>query len=182
MASADLTVDRAGLSCGCWFMWERDFLGWRSRRNRICAGCGLPYNVGRSKAANGDGDSESEQARSLMVISAPRTPAERTGSCLKGRRAWTCSVVICAYTEERWSLLLRSVASAQEQTRLPLEVIVCIDHNEKLFERCRREWAATEGSSSVPVRVIANKSRGSAWFGQELRGRDCPRRHRGLLG
>ena len=45
------------------------------------------------------------------------------------------SVIICAYTEERWHQLLASVASIREQTLQPFEVIVVIDHNAALYER-----------------------------------------------
>jgi len=69
----------------------------------------------------------------------------------------TVSVVICAYTEDRWSLLLQSVASVQEQGRPPLEIIVCVDHNPALLERCRLQWADEADRASAPVVVIANK-------------------------
>ena len=45
------------------------------------------------------------------------------------------TVVICAFTEQRWGLLQRAVVSVVEQTARPLEVIVCIDHNRSLYER-----------------------------------------------
>ncbi|HXY28917.1 MAG TPA: glycosyltransferase family 2 protein [Acidimicrobiales bacterium] len=70
------------------------------------------------------------------------------------------SVVICAYTEERWALLVRSVESVLHQERAPLEVIVCIDHNDALLERCRREWPASRDDAPIPVVVIANKYEG----------------------
>jgi glucosyl-dolichyl phosphate glucuronosyltransferase len=69
----------------------------------------------------------------------------------------TASVVICAYTEDRWPLLLRSVESALHQKSEPLEVIVCIDHNDALLERCRREWPPGLRERPIPVVVVANK-------------------------
>ena len=45
------------------------------------------------------------------------------------------SVIICAYTEERWDDLLQAVESIQRQTLPPREIIVVIDHNPRLFER-----------------------------------------------
>ena len=45
------------------------------------------------------------------------------------------SVVICAYTEERWEELLAAVVSVQEQTRPPDEIVVVIDHNSSLYGR-----------------------------------------------
>jgi glycosyltransferase involved in cell wall biosynthesis len=48
------------------------------------------------------------------------------------------SVVICAYTEERWDDLLAAIASVREQRdRVPLEIVVVIDHNPALLERMR---------------------------------------------
>jgi glucosyl-dolichyl phosphate glucuronosyltransferase len=45
------------------------------------------------------------------------------------------SIVICAYTEERWHELLAALKSVRVQTVAPREIIVVIDHNRKLFER-----------------------------------------------
>src|ERR1019366_4796017 len=45
------------------------------------------------------------------------------------------SVVICAYTEERWHELIAAVKSVRTQTVAPREIIVVIDHNQALFER-----------------------------------------------
>lgn len=49
------------------------------------------------------------------------------------------SVVICAYTFDRWNELQAAVASARTQTRPAREVIVVIDGNDELLERARRE-------------------------------------------
>lgn len=45
------------------------------------------------------------------------------------------SVVICAYTEERWYELAAAIKSVRMQTVAPREIIVVIDHNQALFER-----------------------------------------------
>jgi GT2 family glycosyltransferase len=47
------------------------------------------------------------------------------------------SVVICAYTEERWHELVAAVKSVRSQTVAPREIIVVIDHNTALFERVK---------------------------------------------
>jgi glycosyltransferase involved in cell wall biosynthesis len=49
------------------------------------------------------------------------------------------SVVICAYTEERWDPLTAAVRSAREQSQRPKEVIVVVDHNESLLARASRQ-------------------------------------------
>ena len=50
----------------------------------------------------------------------------------------TVSVVICAYTQDRWSQLKKSVASVEAQTSPPIEIIVCIDHNAALLRTSER--------------------------------------------
>ena len=45
------------------------------------------------------------------------------------------SVVICAYTDERWNALVEAVQSVQRQSLPPKEIIVVIDHNPSLFKR-----------------------------------------------
>jgi glucosyl-dolichyl phosphate glucuronosyltransferase len=47
------------------------------------------------------------------------------------------SVVICAYSEERWHDLLAAVESILQQTLPPGEIILVIDHNPGLLKRVR---------------------------------------------
>lgn len=49
----------------------------------------------------------------------------------------SCSVVICAYTEDRWDALIAAVDSVRAQTIPPTEIIVVIDHNRPLLTRAR---------------------------------------------
>jgi glucosyl-dolichyl phosphate glucuronosyltransferase len=65
------------------------------------------------------------------------------------------SVIVCAYTLDRWDLLLASVQSVLEQTLRPEEVFVCIDHNEELYHRCQDHWSA-----EPRVSVVQNKYAG----------------------
>ena len=67
--------------------------------------------------------------------------------------AGNISVVICAYTVERWYDLVAAVASIQRQSISPREIILVIDHNTRLFERAR---------ASIPGITIINngESRG----------------------
>lgn len=65
------------------------------------------------------------------------------------RTARAVSVVVCAYTEERWDDLSAAVRSVLAQTGRPLEVIVVSDHNRDLLDRVRRE---------IPfVKAVANE-------------------------
>jgi len=58
------------------------------------------------------------------------------------------SVIICAYTMNRWTALVDAVNSCFAQTRTPDEIILVIDYNEELRERAAAEFP--------DVRVIAN--------------------------
>ncbi len=49
----------------------------------------------------------------------------------------SCSVIICAYTLNRWSDLLASVDSVRCQTVVPSQLIVVIDHNTELLARAQ---------------------------------------------
>lgn len=49
------------------------------------------------------------------------------------------SVIICAYTDQRWSDLQSTIATVQGQTTPPDEIIVVIDHNPILLERVQAE-------------------------------------------
>jgi glycosyltransferase involved in cell wall biosynthesis len=51
----------------------------------------------------------------------------------------TCSVVICAFTLERWSNLLAAIQSVQAQTAAPDEILLVIDHNEGLATKAEAE-------------------------------------------
>jgi glycosyltransferase involved in cell wall biosynthesis len=62
------------------------------------------------------------------------------------------SVVICAYTSDRWDLLVDAVASVQAQDLAPEQVVVCVDHNAPLAGRCRELWPDGDG-----VLVIENR-------------------------
>jgi GT2 family glycosyltransferase len=47
------------------------------------------------------------------------------------------SVVVCAYTEERWEDIVAAIGSCHAQTIPPLETIVVVDHNPVLLQRLR---------------------------------------------
>lgn len=53
---------------------------------------------------------------------------------------YTISVIICAYTLERWHDLADAVASVQNQTVPAAEIIVVIDHNSELFLRAQKQF------------------------------------------
>lgn len=63
------------------------------------------------------------------------------------------SVIICAYTEERWDELVSAVEGVQGQSLPPKEILIVIDHNPRLWQRARERFPA--------ARVLENReSRG----------------------
>jgi len=50
------------------------------------------------------------------------------------------SVVICAYTEDRWDQMVASVNSAARQSHPAEEIIVAIDHNPSLLDKVRSRF------------------------------------------
>ena len=72
-------------------------------------------------------------------------------------RTPTVSVIVCAYTERRWRLLEKSIASVNAQTSPPAEIILCIDHNEDLLRRSEQQFLRKRPAGSIPVTVLANK-------------------------
>jgi cellulose synthase/poly-beta-1,6-N-acetylglucosamine synthase-like glycosyltransferase len=72
----------------------------------------------------------------------------------------TVTVVICAYTEDRWLQLKNSVASVEAQTSPPMEIIVCIDHNEELLRKSEEYFGKARPAGAIPLIVLANKYNG----------------------
>lgn len=64
-------------------------------------------------------------------------------------RPATISVVICAYTEERWNFILEAISSVRTQLYPAAEIIVVTDYNESLRQRL--------AEAEPEVRVIPNR-------------------------
>ena len=69
----------------------------------------------------------------------------------------TASVIIPAYTTDRWNLLSDAVVSVQRQTYPPIELILCIDRNPELLQQCQSRWGSGVSTSGFPIFVIANR-------------------------
>ncbi|WP_405593190.1 glycosyltransferase family 2 protein [Streptomyces sp. NBC_01092] len=68
------------------------------------------------------------------------------------------SVVICAYTEDRWEDTLAAVESVREQSLPALETLLVVDHNPALLDRLRDEYDKDPGTGyrGPAVRVLPN--------------------------
>jgi len=53
----------------------------------------------------------------------------------------TVSVIICAYTQERWDALVAAIDSVKRQVVQPQEIIVVIDHNPPLLKQARTQYS-----------------------------------------
>lgn len=68
----------------------------------------------------------------------------------------TMSVIICAYTEERWDHLIAAVQSIRDQTRPADQLVIVIDHNEDLLARARQAFPdATVIANAAAVRGLS---------------------------
>src|ERR1035437_1480978 len=66
------------------------------------------------------------------------------------------SVVIPAYTMERWELTCQAINSVLAQNLHPGEIIVCVDHNQELVDRFR-EHVGQLKISDPKIHVVASK-------------------------
>ncbi|MDT5050292.1 MAG: hypothetical protein QOG75_6196 [Mycobacterium sp.] len=62
------------------------------------------------------------------------------------------SVIIAAFTAERWDNIVAAIESVQRQTLAPRELIVAIDHNSALWGRVERHTAAMPNVTVVDNR------------------------------
>jgi glucosyl-dolichyl phosphate glucuronosyltransferase len=65
------------------------------------------------------------------------------------------SVIICAYTEERWTELTEALASMSQQSRQPDEVIVVIDYNLRLLARTQSAFPRHTVLANTDVRGLS---------------------------
>ena len=63
----------------------------------------------------------------------------------------TTTVVVCAYTLDRWDLLSTAVRAAALQSHRPCEVLLIVDHNAELAAR------AEDALAGAGVTVVANR-------------------------
>jgi GT2 family glycosyltransferase len=80
----------------------------------------------------------------------PAVPAEGGLTAETKTESLKVTVVICTYTEQRWSDLGSAINSIREQAVPAVQCILVVDHNPDLFRRAR--------SSFTDIEVVANGS------------------------
>lgn len=79
------------------------------------------------------------------------------------------SVIICAYTEDRWSDLEEAIASVRQQTVAALETIVVIDHNPDMLARVKKRLPDVVAvANSGPPGLSGARNTGVAMGGGEI--------------
>lgn len=71
----------------------------------------------------------------------PRSQPEAAPEKAPEAQEPSIGVVICGYSDARWPELQEAVRSVERQTRPAHEVVIVIDHNDRLLERARAEFA-----------------------------------------
>ncbi len=74
----------------------------------------------------------------------------------------TVSVVICAYTEDRWDDIVAAVDSVQGQTLAPKETLVVVDHNPRLLDRVRTELSGIASCANTGPQGLSG-GRNTGW-------------------
>jgi GT2 family glycosyltransferase len=69
----------------------------------------------------------------------------------------TATVIIPAYSLDRWDQLSAAVDSVLAQTCPPVALVLCIDHNTQLLERCKQRWERPGTASDFPIVVVPNR-------------------------
>jgi glycosyltransferase involved in cell wall biosynthesis len=77
------------------------------------------------------------------------------GAPVDGECAPTVSVVICAYTAQRWPQIVRAVESVHKQEVQAHQVIVVIDHNAELFDRVKGAFPEVSVVSNMGPRGLS---------------------------
>ncbi|NLX09181.1 MAG: glycosyltransferase family 2 protein [Chloroflexi bacterium] len=65
------------------------------------------------------------------------------------------SVIVCAYTEDRWDELGAAIASLQRQSIPPDEILIVIDHNPALYTRAEAHFSGVKVLENVRQRGLS---------------------------
>lgn len=91
--------------------------------------------------------------RSILGLRGQVSDAQHAQPTPRNSRV-TASVIIAAFTLDRWDLIVKAVDAVQSQIRPPVELILSIDRNPELLRACKDRWGSVD--LPVPVKVITN--------------------------
>jgi len=74
-----------------------------------------------------------------MTAQSPQMTTSADSSVLSNQATHPASIAVCVYTEERLPTLRCAIAAVQSQMGSEDELVVVVDHNDQLLERCRAE-------------------------------------------
>ncbi len=65
------------------------------------------------------------------------------------------SVVICAYTEDRWDQISAAVQSVRQQSLPAAEIIIVVDYNRPLYERLREAMPDVTVTENTDIKGLS---------------------------
>jgi GT2 family glycosyltransferase len=112
---------------------SRSTLGWSwlAATSLVAIGAAVRGNTATNLPSGSSGREKSASRGDRVGVDLKPSPVDRLG----------ISIVICAYTENRWTELAHAVESALNQTVTPAEVVLVVDHNSELLARARSEFS-----------------------------------------
>ncbi len=69
----------------------------------------------------------------------------------------TATVIIPTFSLARWDQLVEAVSSVEAQLSPPVELILCVDHNPELEQRCQQRWGTAPSPAGFPILVVPNR-------------------------
>jgi glucosyl-dolichyl phosphate glucuronosyltransferase len=89
----------------------------------------------RHRAESGNDSVFSSEVK--MPLAYRSTPISKGCTPIKVGRLESATIAVCTHSDNRWMTLERAVSMTTKQMRPDDELMVVVDHNDKLLERCR---------------------------------------------
>lgn len=75
----------------------------------------------------------------------------------------SCSVIICAHTMDRWPDICEAVRSVQVQETPAREIVLVIDHNRRLLDRCRESFPGVNVIENREAKGLSGSRNSGVW-------------------
>jgi len=83
--------------------------------------------------------------------------------CGRSPPVMSCSVIICAHSMDRWPDICEAVRSVQVQETPAHEIILVIDHNRSLLDRCREAFPGVKVIENREVKGLSSARNSGVW-------------------